>query len=205
MRGSLRRELEILKLIIGSDNYKNLLLVTTKWGDESRKREFETRQHELEDRYWEDLIDGGAGIYRFEGTAESARSIVSQLNGGASVILALQAELAQRPGVHLSDTKVGKYVTRVRKEKKQELQSLSKKPGRRQEEVNELQESLDIGGLDQQKLDVKMYDEVKTFISKKIKEEVKKTSRMPSPLNIITWTLSAIGSILGALGATGML
>ena len=90
-------------------------------------------------------------------------------------------------------------------EKKQELQSLSKKPGQRQDEVDELQESLDIGGLDQQKLDVKMYDEVKTYISKTIKEEVKKNSRMPTPLNIITWTLSAIGSILGALGATGML
>lgn len=195
----------MLKLIIGSNNYKNLLLVTTKWGDDTRKREFEKRQQELEDRYWEDLIDGGAGIYRFEGTAESARSIISQLNDGADVILALQAQLIQRPGVHLRDTEVGKYAMRVRKEKKQELQRICKKPGRRQEEVDELQSLIDIGGLDQQKLDVKIHDKVKTYIAEVIKEELKKNSMKPSPLNIITWTLSAIGTILGALGATGIL
>jgi hypothetical protein len=205
MRGSLKRELEMLKLIIGSDNYKNLLLVTTKWGDETRKREFEKRQQELSDRYWEDLIDGGAGVYRFEGTAESARSIVSQLNDGANVILALQAQLIQRPGVHLRDTEVGKYAMRVRKEKKQELQNISNKPGRRQEEVDELQSRLDIGGLDPQKLDVKMHDKVEAYIAEVIKEELKRNSRTPSPLNIISWTLSAIGTILGALGATGVL
>ena len=205
MRGSLKRELEMLKLIIGADNYKNLLLVTTKWGDDTRQREFEKRQQELEDRYWEDLIDGGAGINRFEGTAESARSIVSQLNDGADVILALQAQLIQRPGVQLRDTEVGKYAVRIRKEQKQELQRVSKKPGRRQEDVDELQSHLDIGGLDSQKLDVKMHDKVKAYIADIIKEETKKNSRMPTPLNIITWTLSAIGTILGALGATGVL
>jgi hypothetical protein len=90
-----------------------------------------------------------------------ARSTISQLNSGANVVLALQTQLTQRPGVHLRDTEVGKYAMRVRKEKKtQELQSLS--PGRRQE-----------------------------------------SSRMPSPLNIIIWTLSTIGTILGALGTTG--
>jgi hypothetical protein len=39
MRGSLKRELEMLKLIAGPRNYRNILLVTTKW-DKSRRREF---------------------------------------------------------------------------------------------------------------------------------------------------------------------
>jgi hypothetical protein len=205
MRGSLKRELEIVKLIIGSHNYKHLLLVTTKWGDGTRKREFEKRQQELEDIYWEDLINGGAGVFRFEGTAESGRSIVSQLNDGVDVLLALQAQLVQRPGVHLRDTDVGKYAMQVRKEKKQELQRLSQTPGRRQKDVDELQSRLDVGGLDLQKLDVKILDQVKAYISDVTREELNKNSRKPSPLNIITWTLSAIGTILGALGGTGVL
>jgi hypothetical protein len=205
MRGSLKRELEMLKLILGPDNYKSLLLVTTKWGDEARMREFELRQTELEDQYWEDLIDGGAGVHRFEGTAESAKSIVAQLNDGADVILALQAQFAKRANVHLSETEVGKYAIRMRKRRKQELEDMSKKPGRQQKDLDDLRSRLDVGALDSQKLDVKIHETVKGYIAEAVKEEIKKNSRRPTPVNLISWTLSAIGSILGALTGTGML
>lgn len=205
MRGSLQRELEILKLILGSENYKSLLLVTNKWGDEARKREFEQRQSELEDRYWDDLIEGGAGIHRFEGTAESAKSIVAQLNDGADVILALQAQLAERPNVHLRETKVGKYAIRMRKRRKREVEHMSKNPDRRQGDLDDLQSRLDIGALDSQKLDVKIHETVKVYIAEAVRDEIKKNAQRPTPLNLISWTLSTIGTILGALGATGVL
>jgi hypothetical protein len=205
MRGSLKRELEILKLILGPQNYRSLLLVTTKWGDDTRFQEFEKRQHELEDTYWGDLIDGGADVYRFEGNPESAMSIVSQLNTRARVVLALQTQLTAAPGVRLKDTPVGEYVTQMRQQRKSELEAISKNPRTRQQEIDALQNSLDVGGLDPQKLDVEIHEKIKAYIEECVDKKFKETKNKPSALNIITWTLSAIGTILGALGATGSL
>jgi len=45
--GALKRQLKIVRLITGQENLKHILLVTTKWGDEARKDEFEDWQAEL--------------------------------------------------------------------------------------------------------------------------------------------------------------
>ncbi len=116
------------------------------------------------------------------------------------MVLALQEQLTEEPGVHLRDTEVGKYAIKMRKVRKQELTYLSRK-----EDIEELQSVLDIGALDSQKLDVKIHEKVKEYIGEVIKEEMKKFSRKPTALNIITWTLSAIGTILGALVGTGVI
>jgi hypothetical protein len=69
--------------------------VTTKWGDEARRDEFEDRQAELEDDYWEDLVEAGVGVFKFDGSAESAKGIVSQLNENADVTLACSGRWRQ--------------------------------------------------------------------------------------------------------------
>lgn len=75
----------------------------------------------------------------------------------------------------------------MRKVRTQELTYLSKK-----EDIEELQSRLGIGGLDAQKLDVKIHERVKEYIGQLIEEEMKKNSQRPTATNIITWTLPTL-------------
>ena len=124
MRRSLKRELDMMKKIVGKKNYRHILLVTTKWGDSSRLREFEGRQHALEDDYWSDMIDGRASVHRFDGSTDSARSIVAQLNFGVSVELELQRQLNSRRDMRFRDTDVGRFIEQSRDERNAEINKL---------------------------------------------------------------------------------
>ena len=194
MRGSLRRELEMLKLIIGKKNYKHTLLVTTKWGDPTRWREFDNRLHELQDNYWSDLIDGGAGVHRFDGSADSARSIVAQLNFGVDVVLELQRELSARPDMEFRDTAVGRYAERGRKDRQSELNRLTGcvDSGRKSSsEMAEMRKSLQVSANDSDKLDFRLHQEIKYLVSKAVKEEKDCGRKKPSVSRMITWVLAA--------------
>lgn len=192
MRGSLKRELEMLRLIAGPRNYRHILLVTTKWGDTSRRREFESRQFELEDNYWDDLMQGGAEVHRYEGTAESARAIVSQLNFGANAKLSLQKELEKN--VEFRRTAVGKYTEQVRLEKQTELQRISShlttdssavvSPVQNDHlappNVRELETSLRRSASDAQTMNVRLNAQVKEWIREAVTEEKKRGKTKPT-------------------------
>jgi hypothetical protein len=199
--GALKRQLKIVKLIAGQENFKHILLVTTKWGDGARKDEFEDRQAELEDDYWEDLVEKGARVLKFEGTAESAKGIVSQLNVNVDVELALQHQMAMGPHVHLNDTEVGKYALREREKDERLYKNLMKSPDESREDFEELKTSLAVSANDQKKLQVEMYDKIEEMIQRKIEEEMRRTRNRPSTVNVISWILSAVGAVFTGINA----
>jgi len=199
MRGSLRRELEMVRLIAGKRNYKHTLLVTTKWGDPSRWREFENRQFELQDNYWSDLIDGGAGVHRFEGSTDSARSIVAQLNFGVDVVLDLQKQLLATPDIEFRETPIGRFAELVRQDRQAELTQLTRHPQSARSnstEVAAMQRSLQVSAADSSKLDIRLHQEIKDLVSKAIKEEKSSGRKKPSASRIITWVLTAAASAI---------
>jgi hypothetical protein len=194
MRGSLRRELEMLKLIAGRKNYRHILLVTTKWGDPTRRREFENRQFDLQDNYWSDLIDGGAGVHRFEGSTDSARSIVAQLNFGVEVVLDLQTQLSARPDVEFRETEVGRFAERVRQHREAEVTRFNQHPEHARNgsaQVTAMRRSLMVSARDVDKLDYRMHQEIRELVSKAIKEEKNSGRKKPSLSRMVTWVLAA--------------
>jgi hypothetical protein len=198
MRKSLKYELEMLKLIVGKRNFKYVLLVLTKWGDPTRNREFESRQYDLEDNYWEDLLRGGASVHKFEGSPESARSIVAQLNFGENVVLALQKELAERPDVPFKDTTVGRYAQRTRNEQQAELLRLANDPRKKQAELQIAQKSLERAKSDTKNEDIKLHEQVKALIKSAVEEELKKTKTKPSVSKVMTWVSKSMTTLFRA-------
>jgi hypothetical protein len=199
MRGSSKRELEMLRLIAGKKNYKHILLVTTKWGDPTRVREFENRQFELQDNYWSDLIDGGAGVHRFEGSNGSARSIVAQLNFGVDVVLDLQKQLLARPDVEFRETAVGKFAERVALDKQVEVTRLAHHPETARNGGTQgatIPRSLVISARDSDKLDYRMHQEIKELVSKAVREEKNRGRKKPSLSKMVTWVLAAAAAAI---------
>jgi hypothetical protein len=198
MRGSLKRELEMLKLIAGKKNYKHILLVTTKWGDPTRQREFGNRQYELQDNFWSDLIDGGAGVHRFEGSTDSARSIVAQLNFGVDVVLDLQKQLLARPDVEFRETAVGKFAERVREDKQAEVTRLTLHPQTAPNGITQvaaMRRSLEVSANDSSRLDFRMHQEIKELVTKVVREE-KSSRKKPSLSRMVTWILAATATAI---------
>ncbi|KAK5947350.1 hypothetical protein PMZ80_001500 [Knufia obscura] len=208
MRGSLKRELEMLRLIVGPENYRNVLLVTTKWGDKSRRREYENRQFQLEENYWEDLMLGGAACHRFEGSADSAKAIVAQLNFRANVVLALQKELAG--STSFNQTAVGRYAEQSRSKIQHELDSMSTMSrddtmttsrttssalsSTLSQSTTEKEEFLRSTALDSQKMDVKIDDQVRLWIKEAIREEKERTKQKPSAARAMNSVLAKTSS-----------
>ncbi len=95
MTGSAARYLEFLESLVGEEAMPNTILVTAMWnllrdenyGDALR------REQELIDTYWEPLQEKGSFAAQFDGTPESAHSLIWQLAGMKSVVLQVQREL----------------------------------------------------------------------------------------------------------------
>jgi hypothetical protein len=193
MRRSLKRELEMMKKIVGKKNYRHVLLVTTKWGDRSRLREFEGRQYELEDDYWSDMIDGRAGVHRFDGSTDSARSIIAQLNFGVSVELELQRQLNSRRDMRFRDTDVGRFLEQSRDERNVEFNKLQQRPVSLADSVrqHEVQRSLVVGANDEVHLEFKIQEEVRALVAEAVKEERKKSKQAASAAGIMSRVLAA--------------
>jgi hypothetical protein len=134
----------------------------------------ENRQYQLEENYFEDMMLGGAACHRFEGSADSARAIVSQLNFQGDIVLQLQKELSEnRP---FSETSVGQYAEESRAKLQAELASMSSMS---REVTNssarsaistpsqtavELEATLRSSELDSQKMNIRLDDQVKEWI-----------------------------------------
>lgn len=206
MTNSLKRELEILRLIAGPRNYQHILLVTTKWGDVSQKRAFEIRQYSLEAEYWDDLIQGKAGVHQFDGTAQSARSIVAQLNFKDTATLDLQKEMAKN--IPFLQTKVGSFTTQSRIETQRRLDDALGVPNvniasndtlrhryansrSASSTVVELETSLQRSKSDKLKMNVLLDDQVKQWIQEAVKEEKQKTKKKPTATKAVNWVLGA--------------
>lgn len=198
MRRSLKRELDMMKKIVGKKNYKHVILVTTKWGDNTRSREFERRQHELEEDYWSDMIEGRATVHRFDGSTDSARSIVAQLNFGVAVELELQRQLNSRRDIRFRDTDVGRFIEQSRDERNIELSRLQQRPVSVADRTrqSEVQRPLDVGANDETHLNFKIQEEVRVLVAEAVKEERKKSKQAASAAGIMSRVLAATRKLL---------
>jgi hypothetical protein len=186
MRRSLKRELEMMKLIVGKRNYRHVLLVP------SRAREFEMRQIDLEDNYWSDMIEGRATVHRFDGSTDSARAIVSQLNFGVAVQLELQRQLNSPRVTRFGDTDVGKFIEQAREQRAAELTQLGQRPASVADRIRqtEVQRSLELGSKDEAYLNFRMQDEVRVLVAE-VMEAKKKSKQATSAAGIMSSFLAA--------------
>lgn len=194
MRRSLKHELNMMKKIVGKKNYRHVLLVTTKWGDKTRSREYEGRLHELEDDYWSDMIEGRASVHRFDGSTDSARSIVAQLNFGDTVELELQRQLHSRQDIRFRDTDVGRLIEQSRDERTVESAKLQRHPVTVSERVrqSEVQRPLEVGANDETHLNFKIQEEVRALVAEAVKEERRKNKKGASTAGIMSRVLAAV-------------
>jgi hypothetical protein len=75
--GPARRNLEIFRNLCGRDALDHVVLGTTKWG--LNVPGSEENQRELETKYWKPLIERGAQVRRFDGSRESAQSLIDAI------------------------------------------------------------------------------------------------------------------------------
>lgn len=125
MRGSARRNLKLLKNVLGEGAYKHLALVTTKWecfADRDRAIA-EQREFELKADWWDQLERQGSLVRTHHGTADSARDIVRRViinneNRGPFSLRICDEMVEQHLDLH--DTTAGKELTKEVRHKEEE-------------------------------------------------------------------------------------
>lgn len=73
-----RRNFDTFNKLCGPSSIKNVVLATTKWSDIPEKVG-EKREKLLKDDHWKDMLENGSVMLRYEGTQDSARSIIDQV------------------------------------------------------------------------------------------------------------------------------
>lgn len=103
-----RRALRILREICGDSALENVILTTTRWGENRDGHDEERETYLLED-VWDPLLRMRAGKQRYHGTPDSAIGIVQDLLGRDEVLLDIQKEIFD--GRELGKTSAGALVT----------------------------------------------------------------------------------------------
>lgn len=133
--GGAANSLAIFKKIVGSYNFKNVMLATNRW-DQVVEKVGAQREKELRNDFWKDLIVGGARMTRWYGDYPSGRAIISRLLddiGNGSVVLDLQKEMVIEEKA-LKDTTAGAYLN-------EDLQALRAKEAEEQTRREEMARS----------------------------------------------------------------
>jgi hypothetical protein len=103
------RALKILQEICGSSAMGNVVLTTTRWGDNPDNRD-EERETFLQDKPWSLILSNGARMQRYHGTRDSALAIVRDVLRQADVVLDIQDEIVKQ-GKRLNETNAGALVS----------------------------------------------------------------------------------------------
>jgi F0F1-type ATP synthase membrane subunit b/b' len=103
------RALKILQEICGSSAMGNVVLTTTRWGDNPDNRD-EERETFLQDKAWSLILSNGARMQRYHGTRDSALAIVRDVLRQADVVLDIQDEIVKQ-GKRLNETNAGALVS----------------------------------------------------------------------------------------------
>lgn len=111
MQGSTMKNLQLFTKLVGVTALSNVVLVTTMWGkvDARGEEEANSRDSELREEYWGDMIRKGSSATRFDGSKSSAEGILSQLLGKRSVVLQVQEELVDYK-MSLNQTTAGAFL-----------------------------------------------------------------------------------------------
>lgn len=72
------RNIEVLRGLCGDSALSSVFFMTTKWGLVT-EQDGNKREQQLCDGLWKDMIDAGSSVGRFDGTHESARTIVRNI------------------------------------------------------------------------------------------------------------------------------
>lgn len=95
--GSGLRNLNVLKSLVGEENFRNVRLITTFWSAVdaatglSRTRELESRNE-----FWKTMIEQGSQICKYENNTTSAHAIITSVLGNQRSVLELQKELVDQ-------------------------------------------------------------------------------------------------------------
>ncbi|RSL91091.1 hypothetical protein CDV31_015543 [Fusarium ambrosium] len=95
MTGSSMTSLRLLRSLVGDEALGNVIFVTNMWNklrDEDRGEALR-REQELIDEFWSPMIEKGSYVAQFDGTTESAFSLVYHLAGKESVVLNVQKQI----------------------------------------------------------------------------------------------------------------
>jgi hypothetical protein len=106
MLGTSRKNLTMFRKLCGDDALENVILVTTKWGDNEPSVEVR-REQQLSDTFWKDMITKGSKMARFMNTHESAWAIVDQIRTKIPVTALIQQELVELQKI-LPETEAGR-------------------------------------------------------------------------------------------------
>ncbi|KAJ2891527.1 hypothetical protein MKZ38_000236 [Zalerion maritima] len=99
MTGSSRKYLQLFRSLCGDHAMGNVILVTTWWDaiHEENLGAAKLREQELVDKYWAPMQDRGSYATQFDGSRDSAESLVLELfQGRRSVVLDIQRELVDK-------------------------------------------------------------------------------------------------------------
>ncbi|KAF8159692.1 hypothetical protein B0H34DRAFT_674009 [Crassisporium funariophilum] len=107
MAGTPLKNLRMFKELCGQNALNNIILVTTMW-DEVDEATGAAREKELKENYWRAMIEGKSTTARFEGTRQSALTLLSPLidRANAQQAVLLQDEMVQY-GKELRETSAG--------------------------------------------------------------------------------------------------
>ncbi|RMJ13422.1 hypothetical protein BHE90_005752 [Fusarium euwallaceae] len=106
--GSSIKTFEIFKRICGEEALKNVLLVTSRWGEVDEVTGAD-RERELRERIWAFMLGRGSCMSRFHGDRSSAVTLASQLLVKDPVVLRLQHEMINEHK-DLNETAAGSFV-----------------------------------------------------------------------------------------------
>jgi hypothetical protein len=226
MSGTSMRQLEMLKRIVGPDNYANVVLVTTRWPSkisEAVSMGCAIREGDLRRTFWDDMIRGGSRMTRFNGSEGMAQAVVRNFFDKDDIVLALEAEM-ETTGGSLEATTAGAFVIDARRrdeevhrewvERQEALQWQQQQRRQRQEErpvddelrkkMEELYASLKQRELDEANLKKDMVSAVQSEIKETVDKQFKKSGVRPTVVNIISWligvgslTIGIVGQVLG--------
>ncbi|KAG6913487.1 hypothetical protein DXG01_006489 [Tephrocybe rancida] len=71
-------KLDMFSKLCGTSATKNIVLATTKWSD-VREDDGRRRERLLEHHHWKDMLDSGSVMFRYNGTQDSAQTIINQI------------------------------------------------------------------------------------------------------------------------------
>jgi len=203
-----KKTLEIFSELCGDANFANVGIVTTHWSIVGRV-DGENRENAFRKTYFKHLIDGGAKMFRHDGGAESAKSIVSEFVQKPAVTLKIQKELNAHRA--LADTSAGavimKEMKEMEKEHRKRMQDLKEEVERESEDMRaefeaerrQLAEQIAQMQEDQHRLQIMYPDTAARPTSRGT------TRRRSSELGLIDWIFNCKGmTILGILSIVGL-
>ncbi|KAH7142857.1 hypothetical protein B0J13DRAFT_556110, partial [Dactylonectria estremocensis] len=115
--------LRLLGSLVGEAALQNTILVTTMWDKLAEDDQYVAlrREQALINNFWASMVDKGSSMGRFDGTPNSAYSLVFRLVGKQRVILDMQKQILD-DDMFVLETSAGSYLASQLEKEKEEYQ-----------------------------------------------------------------------------------